>query len=116
VIKGVIHHPTTNTIEPMIKYAFRYNPINALQIEISFSARGLYKLKIIAGPNPNSVSERTVKILEKSPLSPRYSASKYNIKIFLEINPMRIINICPRIAVIIFRIDLEVLDIFFSLT
>ncbi len=40
----------------------------------SFSDNGLYKLKVIADPNPSSAKERKDKILLNNPFSPRYSA------------------------------------------
>lgn len=51
---GIIDTPINKIIRPMILYAFRYKFNKAQIVSLSFSAIGLYILKVIAELKPNS--------------------------------------------------------------
>ena len=80
---GVTNTPAPNTKSPIIVYAFLYNNIKDDIFFLSFCASGLYRLKTIAFPIPNSANDNIVRILVKSPFTPKYSAPKILIKTVL---------------------------------
>ena len=70
-INGITHNPNTNTIIPIKLYDFLYNCIRLFIFSLSSIATGLYILKIIAVPIPNSAKDNIANTLVNKPLTPK---------------------------------------------
>ena len=75
---------------PIIRYVTLYKFIKLFITDLLFWASGLYRLKIIALPMPNSASDKIVKILVNKPFKPKYSEPRRRIKISLAKKEMMI--------------------------
>ena len=71
----------------------------------------MYKAYIIALPTPSSARDNIDRILVNKPLIPKYSVAKHFINIVLLIKPNIVCTICPKNPVVIFLIELIVLDL-----